>query len=681
MKLRPFQEIGANWLASRKHAILGDRMGLGKSAQAIVAAHRAGFAPSGSRVLILAPLATAIGWQREIAKFWPEADKARWPTLHIIRRADPVPAAGWVFVPWTDLAVRLADLQGSGQFDLVIMDEVHRTKAGKASKVGAAAWGAWKKSDSGWALTPGAFDLAPRVWALSGTPMPNGRPIEMASMLQRMGVSCAKSRSKYVNRYCSQPNRFSPSGFDELGAKNLDELGEILAREIMLARSPEMVAGELPDLQRVQVELDCRAPKTDLQADVDNQGKVTFKSRTGLPAFDEMAKYRAELGLAKVAAVAAWVEDYCTDGGALSRENRRPLVVFTHHKDVARQIASALAAVEIPSIVATGDDQPEQRQAKVDEFAANEVGVPTVFIGTAPACGTGMNGLHRRTAVCAFAEGEWSPADLDQAEGRVRRIGGVATDMCLAHYLVVRDSLEAHITSLILEKRERIDEVSAAQTGRAIAPPAGPLVQVPVQELAAEALPDPTEVRWSWTQDKTSGDWLVRATHESGFAEPPTHPWIGATVTVTNRAGTATDVVLVRRKAGGIYHGEGWSVWSHAKPDAGLAKARNDARYLMRRGTARGIAGADAEAPLVGADLECAAVASAAAARLTGLDPDCAGKRNDVGWNKADGMMGRILANTPPEAWTSGLLTTARAMLRTYSRTQIADLWAEIAGK
>src|SRR5678815_123603 len=94
-----------------------------------------------------------------------------------------------------------------------------------------------------------------------------------------------------------------------------------------------------------------------------------------------------------------------------------------------------------------------------------------------------MNGLHRRTNVCAFAEGEWSPADLDQAEGRIRRIGSVAGD-AVAYYLLVADSLEEHIVSLINGKRENIregvdGEATQARAAAPIVPPAPKPAPVP----------------------------------------------------------------------------------------------------------------------------------------------------------------------------------------------------------
>jgi hypothetical protein len=220
----------------------------------------------------------------------------------------------------------------------------------------------------------------------------------------------------------------------------------------MLRRLPKDVPGELPDLRRQVVEL------ADAGGDT-AWGKA--QSRKGLPPLEEMSAYRAELGARKMPAVARWVTDYVTDGGTRSGEKLRPLVVFVHHKASAQAIAERLGS--LASIIATGDDTPEERQAKVDAFAQPDG--PPVFIGTSPACGTGMNGLHRRTTVCAFAEGEWSPADIDQAEGRIRRIGGAggAAALAIAYYLAVADSLEAHIMRVLAEKRDRIDEMTGAE--------------------------------------------------------------------------------------------------------------------------------------------------------------------------------------------------------------------------
>src|SRR6056297_1901301 len=94
--LYPFQEEGAEHLASRPYALIADAMGLGKTPQAIRALQMvAQTPPKGSTpgsirhgpVYIFAPLATLLGWKREIALWAPEyAGHTR-----IVRRTDPLP--------------------------------------------------------------------------------------------------------------------------------------------------------------------------------------------------------------------------------------------------------------------------------------------------------------------------------------------------------------------------------------------------------------------------------------------------------------------------------------------------------------------------------------------------------------------------------------------------------------
>lgn len=463
MQLEPYQQQGVEWLATKRYALLADCMGLGKTCQAITAATRI----AAKRVLVLAPLATAEGWQRECA-LW----QAPVP-LVVLRRKDLVPIEpGWYFMPWTDLATRRDEIMTTPRFDLVIADEVHYTKSGPGSDIGAAMWGRWVRRNRRPTFREGVARHADRCWAMSGTPHPNGRPVEGLAMYQVFGVSVAKSRRAYIDRYCKRPNPWCPSGFDDKGAHHLDELNAILDKEIRLCRRPEDVPGQLPALRRVVVPLKGVRPPDDMGAQVSadpDTGLPIVRNRRGLPAFEEMSGYRSDLGKRKAPACIAWILDYVTAGKTLDAENRRPLVVLCHHRDVARQVTDGLrAALKDDSLVccATGDEPAAKRQELVDHFAAGARGDPLIFVGTTPACGTGMNGLHKRTTVAVFVEGEWSPHLLDQGEGRIRRKGGIggAEQTAIIHYLVVTDSLEDHMMRMIVEKRNNADKLSRSTT-------------------------------------------------------------------------------------------------------------------------------------------------------------------------------------------------------------------------
>lgn len=446
LTLKPYQELGARHLLSNPRAALWDTMGLGKTAQALSAVRRTPW----TDILVIAPLATELGWRREVQMWLPDAQwvrierKSAWP-----RERTPANSRTVYFVPWTDLACRTpSELKQHGiQFDVLIADEAHKIKGGTKTKMGKAFVGEWYKRQNDWCRVPGYVDLANRVWLLTGTPMPNGRPIELLPALQVLGVVGSRTgmrKNDYLERFCKQANRFHPQGFDYNGARNLDELARlILASGVALRRTPSDVPGELPELQRVHVPL---AAGKDRLSEQRAQAVLAYMAaHDGLPPFEELAAYRHDVGLRKVPAAAAWLSDTF---------ETEPAVVFCHHHDVAEQVAQRLREHGHTVIVAHGGMSAEERQAAVDQFAAADG--PQFLIATIDACGTGMNGMHRRTSTAVFVESSWTPASLDQAEGRVRRLGGVQTDRVLAYYLVAHNCLDAHITELINRKRQQI---------------------------------------------------------------------------------------------------------------------------------------------------------------------------------------------------------------------------------
>ena len=73
LELYPYQHVGAEWLAGRSRAILGDTMGLGKSPQAIRAADMAG----ARRVAIVCPAIARVNWRREFERWTVYAPELR----------------------------------------------------------------------------------------------------------------------------------------------------------------------------------------------------------------------------------------------------------------------------------------------------------------------------------------------------------------------------------------------------------------------------------------------------------------------------------------------------------------------------------------------------------------------------------------------------------------------------
>jgi hypothetical protein len=472
------------------------------------------------------------------------------------------------------------------------------------------------------------------------------------------------AKSTFGDRYCRRTNRWAPRGYDYLGANNLGELGARLRSEgILLRRLPEDVPGELPTLTTSIVPLaGCDDRAILATAGLDPDAIRSAVSEGSTLDFEELAAYRAAMGERKAPAAAAWVADWLDDNG-----DDAALVVFVWHKAVAARIAADLGndeAGEPLAFVATGDDSPEERQRMVDAFAA---GSRRVFVGSIAACGTGLNGLHKRTTFCAFAEVAWTPGELTQAIGRVRRFGSVG-EHAHAWILVGEESLEDHVLQTIAAKLDTsaavLGDTVAKGSAAAVAVEPSAAIAAPVavveedEAVELDPIPEPTGRAWTWAKLR-DGVWGVRCDHIG------TDAWEGAEVTVHNRAGKASLVALGRRIAGGAW----WSVYELAT----LAPPKRDREYFRRRVAARNVTGTEDARPLTAEERADALVLSAAACRLTRANPDGCTQRNDVGWSSADAKVGSVLASIPVDCWDAGTLTAARAVVRRYTRTQAVE--------
>lgn len=632
--LRPYQIKGIQWLASRQHGLLGDQMGLGKTAQYVGAAEQV--APQG-RILIVAPEATLPGLARQIRE-WSQGTM---PITTLGRRGAPAPAKGWILLGWTSAKARLEDILAGPRLDVLILDESHRVK-NPTAQVTRAVLGQWRKSEAGqWTRSACLAAHADRVWAATGTPIPN-RPIELQPLLHLGFAQRWASRNAYGDKYCKQSNRWAPRGFDYLGARNLQQLNQqLISAGVLLRRTAEDLPGELPTLTSQLVPL---AVKDVVLPGLDPEAVAKALGEGGTVPFDQMSAYRAEMGVRKIPACRDWIVDWCDDN------EDEALVVFCWHKDVVEALAKMLEEEGIETLYAHGDMSPEDRQAKVDLFAA---GNARVFIGTISACGTGLNGLHQRTTTCAFAECCWTPGELEQAIGRVRRLGS-KNEHAHAYILAGEDSLEAHILQTILGKLEISQTVladSAAGTTEEKLP------EIP--QLPAD-LPCP-ETGWTWAK-LNSGDWGVR------LGVPGFPDWAGAQIQVRSRSGEVKKAVLGARVA----CGNEWSLWSLVPPTVEeVAKAKLD----WALGRTVGIQGE----PLTGAELVAAEAAWNACAMIDRYDADRGMEKNDIGWAGCTRSWGSRLAQVLPKLWDSRALQMARNVLAYHRRTQVpADLAAQI---
>lgn len=428
-----YQKAGIAYAAGKDATLIADDMGLGKTIQAIGVMN----ITKPESTLIVCPASLKINWKRELEK---------WLTYHIpINIIDKEPDFSGVSIINYDILKKFSELQ-EREFDLLIADEAHYCKNLKAQRTKAI-----KKINAG------------RKIFLTGTPITN-RPIELYSLINLLKPDMFNFW-QYAKRYCNAKR--TEFGLDLSGASNLEELQDILRSKIMVRRLKRDVLRELPAKLRQVIEL----PSNRLKPVVESEWEAyqrhqalleECKIRTELAktsdkpeeyelavrqlkeaftvAFNDMAKTRYETAMAKAPLVIEHIKNIIEEG--------QKVVVFAHHKDLIAEIAR-----NIPdSVTLTGDHSLQERQEAVDRFQSDP-SCPA-FIGSMRAAGVGLTLTASSNVV--FAELDWTPAVMTQAEDRTHRLG--QHDSVLVQHLVLEGSLDAVMAQTIINKQNIADK-------------------------------------------------------------------------------------------------------------------------------------------------------------------------------------------------------------------------------
>ena len=155
--------------------------------------------------------------------------------------------------------------------------------------------------------------------------------------------------------------------------------------------------------------------------------------------FTELAVVRHMLALAKAPSVAKYVEDLL--------ETQEKVIVMGYHKDVVEVIERKLAKYGVSKVV--GGMSTAAKQEAVDAF---QEGDNRVFVGNINAAGVGFTLTASDQVV--FAELDWTPGNMEQAEDRANRMG--QTNVVDVHYVVAAGSMDQKLAYTLEEKQESI---------------------------------------------------------------------------------------------------------------------------------------------------------------------------------------------------------------------------------
>lgn len=429
----PYQRAAIAFGLAHPNVLIADEMGLGKTIEALGVINSD---PKALRVLIVCPASLKLNWERECA---------RW----LVDRG-PVGVAGKTFPKQANVVIINYDILGKwkkelkGSWDVLVADECHFVKNKEA-----------QRSKALYAIE------SKRKLFLTGTPILN-RPLELWTILSALAPEEFDDFWKFARRFCNPLK--TNFGWEFLGATNLPELHELLSGTIMVRRTKAQVLPDLPAKRRQVIEfssdklgsliageteawLEHKRRLKELRAlrrkGANSGAEELAEMRAGInTAFGDLSKLRQKTALAKVPLVVEHLKSVL--------EETEKVVVFAHHRAV---IAELYEAFSTTAVTLTGEDSVEARQAAVDSFQGDTA--CRMFIGSITASGLGLT--LTAAAHVVFAELDWVPANLTQAEDRTHRIG--QTDSVLIQHLVLQDSLDARMIGTLLEKQQIMDQV------------------------------------------------------------------------------------------------------------------------------------------------------------------------------------------------------------------------------
>ena len=490
-RMMPFQREGVRFALRRGgRALIGDEMGLGKTVQALaVAAAYASEWPA----LIVAPSSLREAWADALGE-WLGIRGSRVLLATTAREGEaiaPGPCAPHDFVIVSyGLVGKLRARLTAARFGLVILDESHYVKDGKA-----------QRTRDTVPLAAGA----PHCLLLSGTPA-LARPKELLKQLDAVLPSARLTLRSFGERYCV-PDRHSRFGGPFDGASNLEELNRVLVASAMVRRLKRDVLTQLPPKRRQQVFLTLNAAEkkqlavlakqlgaaraalaaderhfiasggaagrafgsTSSSAAAAAAGGGAFGDATSALSGDErravMHAYQHTAAL-KVRAVQGYVEELL--------ENGDKFLIFAHHREMLDGISFSLNRARVPFIRIDGSVPAQRRQGLVNDF--QQRGDVRAAVLSIAAAGTGLT--LTAASVVVFAELSWTPGQVVQAEDRAHRIGQPCS--VNVYYLHVRGSVDDLIWSALASKLDAVGQAVDGEAGNLGVAAAG---------RAAEALP------------------------------------------------------------------------------------------------------------------------------------------------------------------------------------------------
>lgn len=451
LKLKPHQVEPIHFVLDRNKSYLDACRGSGKTiiAAMVSNAFLENVGEKEKVVIYICPAFLQLNVEEEFKRWCPKYDVCLIDNIeylirdnHIIIVPDSLLSKGTVTYL---LKKKLENREG-----LIFIDEAHRFKKEESLR-SSALFGDEKREFEVGLLN---LDGVKKHCFMSGTPMPNGRPIEIWPFIKHSALECVDFMTfkEFGKRYCGAYFDKKKFAFNYNGASNLKELAKKLiypkgpffykikksALNLPAMNSQIIVVGKIPKNTTLM-----KLEKSVSKLGIEDTIKKTIASKKGVGE-DELhiAEYRRLLGKVKVEYSAPGIKERLKEG------NER-MIIFCLHTEVIDMMTDELKKFD--PIVIDGRISHKEKFKRAKEFQAHKGKRP--LIGQIDACSLGLN-LTAANTVDLF-EFSYVPGDNDQCGGRANRIG--QDEPVMVNYHVFKDTHDRKVIENILVKEGHIN--------------------------------------------------------------------------------------------------------------------------------------------------------------------------------------------------------------------------------
>lgn len=457
----PYQRAGVEYILPRSGVLLADEQGLGKTIQALLVINMR----QNVEALIVCPSILKYQWLKQARKwlighitaYIYEGRKIRYyksqltthnkqTVLHIINY---------------EMLEKFRERLLTVPINFFIADESQKMKNAEAKR------------------TKISQELARKAkWKIfiTGTPIYN-KPKDLYVSLNLIDPVMFGNYYAFAQKYCGAKKVKLGAGKSVMkydGATNMDELNTILRSNYMVRRMADDVLKDLPEKIKDVIVLN----EDDLAGIVQKEQKAIEKSKVEeeklkqeaealrelaktngayeaaykekvknlrdarFKNFGEISRIRREMAVKKIPYVADFVRETLEN----SNDPQSKIVVFGHHSEVLETLYENLK--DFNPVIVIGKTSDSDRQRAIALF--KEKNNTRVFLASMGAAGTGVDGLQENCNTAVFAELDWTPSLVDQAEARLRRIGQKNT--VWVYHIVADGSIDSRIVKLMMEK-------------------------------------------------------------------------------------------------------------------------------------------------------------------------------------------------------------------------------------